>query len=187
MTLHATTVLALLLLAPAGFAEEAATLPLPEGVRVRVASTARGEGADGVLVRADESRITLALPASDHHSRPGEITLQIEPATRVQLYQGKRRHVLLGTAIGAVAFGLLGASFTVDPVTCRDPGSTTFCSHGEAVGGGALVGAGIGALVGYFVRTDRWSEPVRLARPTSLESAAAHQSPQPLPPAPNRQ
>ncbi len=187
MTTNATTVLALLLLAPAGFAQEPAPVRLPEGVRVRVLSAVRGEGADGVFIRADESRITLALPAGDRYSWPGEITLQVEPTTRVQLYQGKRRHVLLGTAIGAVALGVLGASFTVDPGTCHDPNSTTFCSRGEAVGGGALVGAGIGAVVGYFLKTDRWSAPVRLARPPSLEPPGAHRLPQPLPPEPRRQ
>ncbi len=173
---------ALLLLAAAATAaaQEPAAV-VPDGARVRVVTTGR-DGAEGVLLRADEHQITLAVPGRDRYSWPTEVTLQVDPTTRVQLHQGQKRHALLGAVIGSAAFGLLGASFTVDPRTCSDPGSSTFCSRGEAVAASALVGAAIGALVGHGVKTERWSAPVRLGRPLRLESAVPQATELPPPP-----
>jgi len=183
MTGQAMVAIALLLLGGAGAAAQDPAPPLPDGARVRVVTTGR-EGAEGILLRADEHRITLAVAARDRYSWPSEVTLQVDPTTRVQLHQGEKRHALLGAVVGSASFALLGATFTVDPGTCNNADSTTFCSRGQAVGASALVGAGIGALVGHFVKTERWSAPVRLGRPLLVEPAAL--APADLPPPPLR-
>ena len=159
--------LALLLLAPASgvVAQEPARLRLPEGARVRVTTAGRGEAIQGVLVRADERRLTLALPGPSPYAPPNELTLRVEPTTRVELYAGSKRHTWLGAVVGGVALGLTGFGAPIDPNTCNDFNSSSFCSRGEAIAISAAAGALIGGTVGYFVRTDRWSTPIAVGPP----------------------
>src|SRR5512139_1945500 len=140
------TLLALLLLAPTDevVPRVPAPLRLPEGARVRVSGAGRGEPVQGMLVRGDSRRVTLALPGPSPYAPPSEITLRVEPTTRVELFAGRKRHAWLGAAIGAVAFGLVGVGEPIDPSTCNEYNSTTFCSRGEAIAISALAGALIG-------------------------------------------
>jgi hypothetical protein len=159
--------LALSLLVPAHevAAQEPARLRLPDGARVRVTTAAGGAGIQGVLVRSDERRLTLALPGPSPYAPPSELTLRVEPTTRVELYAGSRRHTWLGAVIGGVAMGLTGVGAPIDPYTCNDYYSSTFCSRGEAIAISAAAGALIGGAVGYLVQTDRWSKPIAVGPP----------------------
>jgi len=159
--------LALSLLVPAHevVAQEPARLRLPQGARVRVTTATPGAGIQGILVRSDERRLTLALPGPSPYAPPSELTLRIEPTTRVELYAGSRRHTWLGAVIGGVAMGLTGIGAPIDPNTCNDFYSSSFCSRGEAIAVSALAGALIGGTIGHFVQTDRWSTPIAVGPP----------------------
>ena len=77
--------------------------------------------------------------------------------TRLDLALEQKRNTLKGTLIGAVIGFAAGFAWKVDPDTCHDPGTTDFCSRGEAVGGGALGLGAVGALNGFLVKTDRFT------------------------------
>jgi hypothetical protein len=126
-------------------------LKLPTGVRVRVSSNAFRGTVQGVLLRGDATSIHIA-PES-----VGAVqSVPLASITKLEAALERRRNPLLGAVVGTVAFGLLGASFPVDPATCHDPSSTDFCSRTEAVGAGAFVGAALGAVAGLFIKSDRF-------------------------------
>ncbi|MEJ2370041.1 MAG: hypothetical protein P8Y07_04225 [Gemmatimonadales bacterium] len=89
----------------------------------------------------------------------------LESLSRVEVSAGTRSHWLAGAAIGFVVGG------TVAYVALSSGGSTSICdrsanqdavSVGEcialATAVGGLPGFGLGALVGTFIRSERWQE-----------------------------
>ncbi len=113
---------------------------------------------DGTLTRL--SGDTIVVEADDSRSAH-----PLESVSRVEVSTGTKSHWLTGAAIGFVVGG------TVAYVALSSGGSTSICdqsanqdaaSVGEcialstAVGG--LPGFGVGALVGTFIRSERWQE-----------------------------
>ena len=66
------------------------------------------------------------------------------PAARQQSWVG-RHPVLFGALVGTASGAALGSL-----EDCRNTGFS-FCSRGASVAGGALLGAGVGSLIGFII------------------------------------
>jgi len=133
-------------------ADQPQPLGLPSGVRARVWSTTFPGEIRGILMRSDAKAVYVSPEAIGTLK-----AVPLESITRLDLALGEKRNTLKGLLYGT-AVGLAGGfAFQVDPQTCHDPSSTDFCSRGEAIGGGALAGAGLGALIGFLIKTDRFT------------------------------
>jgi len=147
-----------LLLAPFSTVSAQEPLPIEPGQRVRV--TAAGLGMNkqaatfhsldgGILTVTTDS--TLQCPLSD--------------VTRLDVHQGRHGHPWRGAGIGFGA-GVVAGVFTALLVCqgqqgqdCYDESTDMTWLIAEISGAsGGLVGAGIGALIGANVKTDRWEE-----------------------------
>jgi len=127
-------------------------LSLPSGVRARVWSTTFPGAIRGILMRSDAKAVYVSPEAVGTLK-----AVPLESITRLDLALDEKRNTLKGLLYGT-AIGLAGGfAWKVDPTTCHDPSSTDFCSRGEAVGGGALGGAALGALIGFLIKTDRFT------------------------------
>ena len=128
---------------------------LSVGSRVRLRSEVVGGEHRGLIVALDDHAVTLA---GDGGGVP--LKLPLGSITAAETSIGRKRHTLRGVAIGAAVGLALGATYAVDPQDCG-PDSSHFCSRSEALAAGSLGGAGLGALVGALVKTDRWA-PITL-------------------------
>ncbi|SRR6266496_41522 len=144
--------------APLAAQETPEPLPitLPAGARARLSSTALRGYFHGFVLRNDARSVTFLLESG------GEQTLAVSSLTHLDISVSKRRQTLKGALIGAAAGAALGLLFNVDPNTCDLSDSTAFCTRGEAVGGGALVGVLAGGVAGFLTQTEQWT-PVDLA------------------------
>ena len=142
-------------------APQASPLNLPSGVRARVVSSSGI--LRGFLVQSDATALRIAPEGGGTLK-----TVPVDSIARLELAFEEKRNTLKGTVIGALVLGVvMGVGGTVDPHTCNSPSSSTFCSRGEAVAGSVLVGAGLGALVGHFVKTEHFTPiDVNALRPT---------------------
>lgn len=165
------TIPALLVLG-SGIAAQTRPLPLQPGVRVRVtrpctsSPPARGElpcrltgrvvdiGADAIVMEAAGNLLAR---------------YRLEAIDRLQISVGPRTHGRTGAMVGAVAGGVAayltfftgGSTATCDRSANQDAASSGACLGILALGG--LAGAGLGGLVGRFIRTERWHDvPIRL-------------------------
>jgi hypothetical protein len=158
----------LLFLIPATFAAaQEAGAPSPSlfsiGERLRVVSTSqliplRGLTTTatapvfrtvGTVERVESGRVTL-----NPQSGPS-VEIPLSSITAIDVSVGRERRwregLLGGLAVGAA----MGLGAQVDRNDCG-PESAMFCSRGEAVLSIGLVVGGVSALVGAFVKGDRW-------------------------------
>jgi len=142
-------------LAGAAGAQEPPALRLPTGARVRL-FTPEGGSVVALLAGHDDRSVTLALPPENPLAPPPEMVVPADSIRRMEVSLGKKRHALIGAALGAVLLGLTGFSDPVDTSDNCGPSSTAPCSRGEAVAAAVLGGAIVGGLVGSFVQTERW-------------------------------
>jgi hypothetical protein len=133
--------------------------PVEPRDRVRV-TLKRDHSAVVGIIQTIESNALVIQPKTS-----GLRTVALRDIARLEISRGERTGALKGAAAGFVIFGLAGAlawgavceaDFGVSPGTSsREP------CPGEAalvgVGTGA-VGALLGAVIGSFIRTDRWDE-----------------------------
>jgi len=152
---------------------EPPALSLPSGVRARVWSATLPEPIRGILMKSDAKAIYVS-PESVGTLK----AVPLESITRLDLALGEKRNTLKGVLYGT-ALGLAsGLAWKVDPQTCHDLSSTDFCSRGEAVGGGALAGAGLGALIGFLIKSDRFTTmDLESFRRTPSPAARARRTP----------
>ncbi len=146
MTRRALWLLTFLSLPAAAFAQETSPSPLvlPLGARVRVVSSA---GAiRGILLQGDGTAFQIA-------GGNGVQTVPLAAISRFDLVVERKGNALKGALIGALGYGLLANSFPVDPENCE--GGPNFCSRTQAITLGVVGGAGMGALIGHFIKTDR--------------------------------
>lgn len=127
---------------------EPSGLPLTVGSHVRLRSGAVSESLRGIVAVMDEHALTLA---TDH----GALRVPLDAITTAEMRVGRRSHARQGLAIGGALGLLAGTQFPVDPRTCNDRNSNSFCSRGAAVTGGAVSYALLGAGVGAVIKTDR--------------------------------
>ena len=150
------------------------------GSRLRVSTRgARPTSIVGSVVRVTQDTLLLR----DAHGVT--TTISLADAETIEISRRKVGHPNLGAAIG-IGVGLLAGGI-VGSATWSEPGDAPFeCSGsflcdrptraGRVLGGallGGLVGAGIGALVGNNIKTDRWTtisaaslKPTASVRPT---------------------
>jgi hypothetical protein len=151
-------VVAALAALPAGAAAQDAASGvdlLSVGSRVRFTSSAIQGRMKGLVVALDGGTMTLA---GDEGGVP--LKVPVASITALEASVGKKRHWLRGMLIGGGIGLLVGITGPVDESYCGGE-SGNFCSREEAVIGGTLVSAGLGAGIGALFKTDRWA-PVTL-------------------------
>jgi hypothetical protein len=149
------------------------TLRRYQGAQARfVWTTEPGAVKKGTLVRGDGTSLTFALPGE------GEVTLPTSSVSRLDVYAGKKRRTWHGLVAGAAVGVALGFAAKVDSVDCKDS-YTTACSRGEALATYGGAGALVGALVGTFIQSDRWT-PVALPTLRTSSASAGRGSRMPL-------
>lgn len=118
--------------------------------------------------RACRAEGSLALMAGDTLVVEGENSASrhdLNDLSRVQVSSGKKSHWLVGAAIGFVvgtgaAYAALssgGSTGTCDQSANQDAISTGECIALSALVGG-FPGAGVGTVVGLFIRSERWRD-----------------------------
>ena len=153
---------AVLLFALEGLATAQEPAPLASvvttGQRVRVRSTTEPRHVVGG-VSAIDSEFLSVIP--DGLSL---VKLPMRSITTVDASRGHKRNWLKGLGFGAAAGVGLGFAFSVDAANCG-PDTTNFCSRAEALTGGTVLFGGIGAVIGAFIKTERWTS-LHEARPS---------------------
>lgn len=162
----ALALLAALLLLP-GPAEpqepQATASPLIVGSRIRLRAPTLVDGRiEGIVAEMDETSILVSIN--------DRVPLRVprQAITQLDLSTGRHRQVAKGMLIGA---GIGVAAFAVTLISWEDSSSEDF-AQGLAMGalGGAIWGAGIGALI----KSDRWSAlPLERVR-VSVAPAPGH-------------
>ena len=159
----AAAVLALVLLLP-GVAWAQGQTPaisaVSVGTRIRIQAPASIQGrVEGTVMTMDET--SLLISTNDH--RP--LTVRRQDITSLEVSAGRQRSVIQGAAIGAIAGLLILQTSVRDNCANNDSACYTDRSRAAADGllGGAIWGAGIGALI----KRDRWmtvpTESVRVS------------------------
>lgn len=114
------------------------TITVGSKVRVRAPTVVKGR-IEGTVIGLDERSLVLG------GIERGPLTLSREAITHLDVSTGRRRQTLRGTLIGA------GIGLVAMGVLCG--GDSGGCAEVSGVAtAGALLGAGVGALV----KTDRW-------------------------------
>ncbi|HVR70645.1 MAG TPA: hypothetical protein VMT87_07340 [Vicinamibacteria bacterium] len=150
-----TAALLVALLAAPGRAEDAsaASLLVAEGARVRLLAPSVVDGLfKGTVLSSDADVLVVEM---DRHVR---VRVPRSAITRVEVGEERRRRTWHGLIIGAVVLGALGGTADVpeDCARLRTQGSACFDSRGDAVAGGILVGAALGAFVGHRMQSETW-------------------------------
>jgi hypothetical protein len=132
-------------------ADDGAGLPVMVGSRVRISapSLLKGDRIEGVIAAVDGECATVTTGSGV------SVVVAREAVATFEVSVGRKRNTLKGTAIGAVAGAAVGVLSTVDPQNCG-VNSPNYCSRGEAVRTSILGGGALGAIVGAFVKSDRW-------------------------------
>jgi hypothetical protein len=150
-------------------AQDGLEYELPPGTRVRV--TVEDSRVEGYLSGREGNGLRLRLP----HQNPlvPDLIVPVSAVTRVEVHVGERRHTKTGAIVGALVMGLVGIWEPVSSAPGCGQGSAPSCSRADAVIGGLVGDAAVGALVGRAIKTERWAPVPRdalvLAPPTPDE------------------
>ena len=133
--------------------------PVGPGSRVRVTAPSVGERLEGYVQSVDASTLTL-LSAK----RSAVVTVPLSTLTRLEVPAGRRGHALVGGIVGGALGAVTVAALCSESSDCID-------SAGDvgAAAGVTAVYAGVGALIGALIRSDRWI--VVPARPATARLA----------------
>ena len=121
------------------------------GSRVRLHSSAVQGQIRGLVVALDQSTMTVATDGGVPMKVP------VTAVTSLEASLGKYRKTLKGLVIGTGSGLALGAILPVDPDDCGVYSEYNSCSRGEALLSSTMGGAMVGAMVGFFIKRDRWS------------------------------
>jgi hypothetical protein len=130
---------------------------LAPGARVRM--TVEGSRFEGYVSSRSGDTLRLALPGQNPLAP--DVSVPLSAASRLELHVGQKRHTKTGAIIGAMVFGLVGIWEPVSSAPGCGQGTAPSCSRAEAVIGGFVGGAAVGALVGRVIKTDQWSPVTR--------------------------
>ncbi len=115
-------------------------------VRVEVSSSVRHTGS---LVWLDRDSVVVGTNAGRHTVPAGSLT-------RMEISLGRRGHPWLGAAVGAAA-GIAAGALLFNSSTSACTGSGNYEENCRWYRAGIAVGsAGLGALAGLAIRTERW-------------------------------
>jgi hypothetical protein len=130
---------------------------LSAGQRVRATAPALGlVRVPATIAATDAGALVLRTATSQ------EVPLaQVE---RLEVYTGRRSHWLLGAGVGFVAgagvtYAVLGSGGST--ALCNRSANQDALSTGECLGlvaAGGVAGAGLGALVGALIKSDKWDD-----------------------------
>jgi hypothetical protein len=132
--------------------------PIGPGVRVRIAASGSKERLKGTVQSLDQS--VLAVISDDHQ------LVRVPRSTITSLETGwgrkgnAKKGFIIGGAIG-VAGGLLTCAVSDDDWPFEDDTINSSCEGADWVGIPLLAGGvygGVGALIGHFIKSDRWVE-----------------------------
>jgi hypothetical protein len=139
---------------PSIHAQDSPLIPL--GVRVRVRESAPGgQTTFGTLVGVTRDSITLS-PRELNDERAFALASLSEVAVSRGRHSRTGRGALIGLITGTVA-GVASGLILCSHEDCESSGGDFAGLATATLGlGGALVGTGLGALIGSFVRTERW-------------------------------
>ncbi len=152
------------------------------GQRVRVTTAPAGATSEvGTLVSL--SRDTIVLEVLSRTKRlgfdwavdTGRTAVPVAVVTSLEVSVGRENRAGTGFLIGAVAGALIGGA-ALPAAASAIGGGTTSTGLGEVAGGialGALVGGGVGALVGLTSERERW-EPVPLEQLHGVQIGLMH-------------
>jgi hypothetical protein len=151
------------------------------GARVRLATRAApGQWIGGVLLSADEGSVAL-VPEGAPPLGANALRLPLDDVTRLELVTGRKSAWIKGLAIGAAAGLAMGFVMDVDPDRCGFD-DNYFCSRGSAVATMGATAAGLGALVGAFIKRDVWTPvALRALGPPAARVAPTGVALQPMP------
>ena len=140
------------ILIPASLPAQEARVPLPPvapGMRIRIESPTQGLVIKGTVTALDRTSITLQPEEGPR------VRVVLDGATRLERSHGSKRRTRKGAYVGAVA----GAGLSVlSPASCPVGGGGGFeCNRLAVAGVGAAAGATLGAMVGFFFKSERWS------------------------------
>jgi hypothetical protein len=149
-----------------------------EGTRVRVSILERRAAPDslffvsgfepgkrlvGTFVGADSSAITIGDEKGFERAIPNEIVSQFEVSA------GRKSRAGRGAVIGLIAGTVAG--FAIGTYVDESEGDCGDCFPGDGAYqmgitlGGAILGTGVGALVGALIKTERWRRAESRPRP----------------------
>ena len=135
---------------------------LSPGQRVRVTAPDLGLGrAHATFEAIDGSDLVIRTDATRR--------VPLASVARLEAYAGRRSHWLLGAGIGFVVgagatYVLLNPPGTNSTALCDQSANQDAIGSGECLGLtalGGVVGGGLGALVGMFIKSDRWTDVPR--------------------------
>jgi hypothetical protein len=136
--------------------------PLTPGQRVRVTAPDVGLARAHATLEAIEGGALVFRTDATRR-------VPLASVARLEAYAGRRSHWLLGAGIGFA----VGAGATYLVLNPPGASSTALCDQSanqDAIGTGACVGltalggvagAGLGALVGMFIKSDKWTDVSR--------------------------
>lgn len=128
------------------------------GQRVRVHSTTEPRHVVGGVSALDVDFLTV-IPDGLYPMK-----IPARSITAVDASRGRKRSWRKGLVVGlAVGVGL-GFAFPVDAANCG-PETPNLCSRGEALIGSTVLFGGIGAAIGAFIKSERWT-PLDTGRPS---------------------
>lgn len=151
-----TLILISLVVAPFGTIASQQSPPVKAGDRVRVmAPSVSGSPFVGTFVAVEADSLVV-------HDSVDTWRLSLASVEQLDLSRGRKPHTLLGAGIGflvggGVAVAVLftgGSSSPCDQSANQDAMNSGECIGLSALGG--LAGAGLGAIVGGLIRTERW-------------------------------
>lgn len=126
--------------------------PIERGARIRIAEAARQRRLEGVLVEWRGDSALARIDASGAY-----LVVPPDLVGRIEVYDGKRSRAGKGARIGALAGLSLGALVVLS--AAADPYKDVPAGQAIAfVGMSTATYAGIGALIGSFVKVPRWRQ-----------------------------
>ena len=149
-TLAIAVVLAFATVAAAQTPASSLASSLTIGQRVRVHSNAETRSIIGGISAVDDDSLTVVPDGRSAVKIPAREIVSVDAS------RGRKRNWLKGLVVGlAIGVGS-GFAFEVEPADCG-PNTVYYCSRGEAVAAGSIVFGAIGAGIGAFITSERWT------------------------------
>jgi hypothetical protein len=126
------------------------------GEKVRVTTLAGRSREQGVVVRTDAEFLIVALGREQ-----APVRIPLASVERIEVARGRRSVAKEGALVGGVTGAILGgvAVAALSEALCESPSGCGGATAQASLLGAGLFGAGgagVGALIGLAIKTDRW-------------------------------